>query len=179
MPDIPVVARYKKAIAREDPKKRQLQPWEMAFAEWYANTPVRPKLVEQYDQADLMAPEGFNPGKSYIETLKRSTAWSEYIIAIKEDNLELARKKLTGNFSSAVDAHFEGLEKARDAEDYKAIPAFTNPILDRVMPKTDKNAQAVTAVTINLGSVGRQLIDQEPIDVECTVLDNGIDTNND
>ena len=176
MPDIPVVARYKKAIAREDPKKRQLQPWEMAFAEWYANTPVRPKLAEQYDQADLMAPEGFNPGKSYIETLKRSTAWSEYIIAIKEDNLELARKKLTGNFSSAVDAHFEGLEKARDAEDYKAIPAFTNPILDRIMPKNTASEQAAVAVQINISNTRQDLLDEEPLTVEYEIIDDGTDT---
>ena len=178
MPEAAVVRRYKKAIAKTDPKTRQLQPWEFAFAEWYANAFKRPSRAEQYAQAKILAPEAFDPGPVYIESLKKTPAWHSYVRDIKRDALSAARKKLVGNYGTAVTAHFEGLELARDAEDYKAIPAFTNPILDRIISKTNSADIAPVAVQINISTARQELLETEPLEVEYEIIDDGTDTDN-
>jgi len=83
--------------------------------------------------------------------MRRSARFIDYYHSLQLDAVRAARSMLEERYGSAINAHFDGLDMALGARDYRAIPNYTVPILDRVAPKRD-NTIVATKVEVILSS---------------------------
>jgi len=160
------------AASPEEP----LLPWQFAFAEWLANQDHRQPVAEQVAKAEELAQRSVSAAS--LRALRRRKQFREFYERLRKDALSKARAMLERRYPKFVQAHEDGLDAALDAGDYRAVPSFTVPVLDRVAPKRDI-AQANAVVTIHLTEKQQALLatvedgefevlDAEPLDGEPT-----------
>lgn len=94
--------------------------------------------------------------------MRRSGRFIDYYRSVQLDAVRAARAMLEERYGSAIQAHFAGLDLALGAEDYRAIPNYTVPILDRVAPKRD-NTVVATKVEVILSSKQEAAMAQDAV----------------
>ena len=137
-----------------------LLPWQCAFAEWIACQDVRPSISQQCQAASKLAQRTVS--KRTLARIRRSQRFIEYYQSLQLDAVRAARSMLEERYGSAITAHFEGLEMALGQSDYRAIPHYTVPILDRVAPKRD-NTVVATKVEVILSSKQEAALTADPV----------------
>ena len=145
----PVPARY----ARKPPLFTVVPKWLAEYGAWLVKQTSRPSKAEQVEAA-----MEFRQQKISAEQLGRyvrSEPFQAYYRKLAEKALKRAQEAFDARAGEAVAAHFEGLELARQAKDYRSYPAFTNKMLDIIKPRKVEAAEVAPQVTINLS--GEQL----------------------
>ncbi len=101
-----------------------------------------------------------------LRKLRRRAEFKEYFNNLIDDRDKANVRKLKSKMPEAIDAHFKGLDMAVTAEDYRAIPAYTNPILDRVIPRRDALQAQQQVINIVLTPKQEALLGEETTVVE-------------
>lgn len=127
--------------------------WMRTYAEWLSleclrppSIPVRMARARGFARQPVTRPQ--------LRLLEQRADFVAYCAELKRGPLEAARLKFASRFPEYVDAHYEALEQARIAQDYKAVAQIAEPVLDRIMPKKGEGTVA-PSVTIVL-SPGQQ-----------------------
>lgn len=147
---------------------KPMLPWHYEFAYWLATLADPPSIEEQIAKAEELAQ--YTVTEKKLDALKHRKVFREYYAKLVSDVLTQARALLEKDYPNYVQAHADALREAIKLGDYKAVPAFTTPILDRVAPKKE-DARAVAAVRIELAPQQQRIIDAEVIEVEVEELD--------
>lgn len=131
-----------------------LLQWQRLFAAWFAQLPVEPSLEDciRYVRAITT----FRVGASTIRELLRRNDFGLLVARFRESEQLRAKELLNADYQTYVDAHRQGLQMALDAQDYRAVPPFTAPMLDRIAPKKDDQIQKSPTIIINLGGLAGQ-----------------------
>jgi len=127
-----------------------LRPWMRTYAAWLAMRPGRPTVTERRVQANLLAHD--DVGEKTIRIIEARSDFRELLAKFEESAVALARSKLENDLPFYVEQHRKGLEMALAADDYKKIPDYTNPALERVWPRRDGANVASANVTITLSA---------------------------
>lgn len=85
------------------------------------------------------------------------------------DHIKKARAKYSKDMPRYAEIHKEAMEMAFEAEDYKAIPAFTTPAIDRFYPKREDVA-AKTEISISLTTARQDMMNEEIPEVDFEVV---------
>lgn len=144
------------ARARVD-GSRPLPLWTVKFAMYLVACPRAPSSVEQEQVATKLANENINLtttrpvtiGYGIIKRLRTDSRWQELVRELEKGGIEAAKRLFTEDAPVYVMLHRMGAEEAWRNKDYKALPAYTVPALDRVVPKRQEGVP-VTQVAIVL-----------------------------
>jgi hypothetical protein len=131
------------------PTKR-LPIWALKFAAWRIACPYTPNRQEQELVATRLANEGIDRtsqrevkiGYAQIKRLRTDARWQEYVRVLEDGGIMAARQLFVDDLPAYVALHRWGAEEARKAGDYKTMPAFTVPALDRAVPKRTEGLPA-------------------------------------
>jgi len=169
-----------KVLEDDSQKPRPLTPAEFTFCEWLAKTPVNPNQSEQVKKLrEIFNPpdaEGNPPSyiipvtKERLLKLKRRKEFQHYFEEMRQAELDRARAMFIKRMPEAVATHFLAMDLAMQGKDYRSIPAFTNPVLDRVLPKKSENAP-IAAVKIELTQAQSKNMDLETPDIEVVEIE--------
>lgn len=113
-----------------------LLPWMKAFALWYLSPQPdgkKPKTPAQTKKATELA--GYLVTKNALYKMRGRPDFQLFLNTLRTSVTDAAKEALTLAHLAYVKAHERGLEMALAHGDYKAIPAFTVPVLDRIVPK--------------------------------------------
>jgi hypothetical protein len=145
-----------------------LTPYEFTFCEWLATQSVPPKSKEQlaklneiYNPPDKDGNPPSSPipvNRQRLDNLKRRQDFKEYYNKMLGEELQRSREMFIKRMPNAVAAHFDAMNLAMIHSDYRAVPSFTNPVLDRVMPRKQE-AAPIAAVKIELTPAQQQFMD--------------------
>jgi hypothetical protein len=157
-----------------------LTPYEFTFCEWLACQPTHPsrkaqlaKLQELYNPPDA---DGNPPAREIpvdmnrLRALTRRPEFQEYYKQLALEELERSRAMFIKRMPQAVATHFMAMDMAMINKDYRSIPSFTNPVLDRVMPKKSEQAP-IAAVKIELTTAQQSLMDIPEATVEVVEIE--------
>lgn len=137
-------------------QQTSLLQWQRLFAAWFAHLPVSPGINDcvRYVRATTK----YRVGADAIRTLMARQDWQRMVVSFRESEPKRARELLNADHQTYVDAHREGLNLALAAGDYRAVPPFTVPMLDRVAPKREEETERRPTIVINIaGSAGLEL----------------------
>ena len=176
------IDKYTKRLTRSEPlappstappQTLGLLPHEIAFAEWLAACPKRPRKAEQLavmmEKAAARDWDG-NVTHRYIDNLKRRQEFLKFFAELQRDALSKARAIAQARAPEYIKADYEGLLMALDRQDYKTITQYTSKVYDRVWPKKDETVPQV-AVKIELTERQLREVDQDEIIVEGELID--------
>lgn len=153
------------------------RPWMRRYAAWIASQPSRPTGKEkvQFVRNLIRAPITLGT----IRKLEAREDFQKYFEELDADAIKRAKADLEAAMGEYVDTHLEGMRLAVAAKDYKAIPPYTVPILDRVAPKREDGVRQANVVVLNFGaddprarSLARAL-DADTVDAEIIVEELG------
>lgn len=150
-----------------DPASVPLLPWQSLFAEWLSIQPDRPSTVQQRKVASNFCQRPVSLRE--LHKVRKNTRFEQYLLALQADSVRRARAIIEEHYAEGVHAHIDGMRMAKDAADYKALPAYTVPILDRVVPKKESVA-AATQVNVVLTTKQQSQLEGAPVEVEYEVL---------
>jgi len=150
-----------------DPASAPLLPWQSLFAEWLSIQSDRPSTVQQRKQASLFCQRPVSLRE--LHKVRKNPRFEQYLLALQADSVRRARAIIEEHYAEGVHAHIDGMRMAKDAADYKAIPAYTVPILDRVVPKKEA-AAAQTQINVILSTKQQAQLNDTPVEVEYEVL---------
>lgn len=150
------------------PKQRRLRSWEYEFIDWFALQIGKPSSEEQIDKASELAEKSV--GYTYILNLRKLKAFEDYYRDMLAGHMKRAKAKFSKDMPRYAEIHKEAMEMAFAAEDYKAVPAFTVPALDRFYPKREDVA-AKTEISISLTTARQDMIDEEIPEVDFEVVE--------
>lgn len=159
------------------PQRRPLKPYEFKFCTWLAYQSSRMPRQTQLEMLEQLRSEAGEDTEKKLKlrdltNLKQSAAFKEYFQRLRSSATEAAKTIIENGFKRAAEAHIQGLEMAIDAGDYRAVPPFTTPLIDRVMPKNAEGAGSpAVAIQINLSEKRLEAIEAPAPDVEFEVLE--------
>lgn len=131
-----------------------LRQWQRLFAAWYAVHPVKPRILECVEYCRAIT--HWRVPRATVEKLLRREDFQTLTRQFRESERLRTQELLTADYQYYLDAHRKGLDMALEAGDHRGIPAFTNPILDRIAPKRTEEGQKAAMVNIVLqGSVAK------------------------
>lgn len=137
-----------------------LRPWMKAFALWLLSPQPegrRPSVSAQTKRASELA--GYPITKEALRLTRKRPDFLLFLQTLHGSVTEAARESLTLAHRFYVESHQRGLEMALAAGDYKAVPAFTVPVLDRVAPrKADTQVGSKTIIVNVHEQTARQLM---------------------
>lgn len=128
-----------------------LRPWMKSFALWLLSPQPdgkRPKVSAQTRKASELA--GVPVTKEALRWLRKRPDFQLFVQTLEGSVTEAAKESLTLAHQFYVQSHRAGLELAVAAGDYKAIPAFTVPILDRIVPKKAETNVGSKTIILNV-----------------------------
>lgn len=149
------------------------RPWMRRYAAWLASRPAKATGKEkvQFVRNLIRAPITLGT----IRRLEAREDFQKYYEELDADAIKQARADLESAMGEYVDTHLEGMRMAVTAKDYKAIPPYTVPVIDRVYPKREDGAPRANVVVLNFGvddprarSLARAL-DRDTVDAEIVV----------
>jgi len=146
-------------LPRPLPRVRGKLPlWTLKFAGWLVTAPYVVTKEEQVKVANEMANEHLRPNQQRVEVtwahvrrLKQRPDWQEVVRKFEEGGFEAARQVYISDLPAYIAAHRQGLDLALRHGDYRAVPAFTTPAIERVVPKRD-DERAATQIAIVLSA---------------------------
>lgn len=121
-----------------------LLPWMQAYAEWLileCLEPPKRSLRTRTARGLARAPVS----DRHLYELEARKDFNDYCNALRAGPLEQARARFANAMPAYVQAHFDALQLASTASDYKAMAQIAEPVLDRVYPK---KADAIIATQI-------------------------------
>lgn len=124
-----------------------LKQWMKNYAEWLALQPGRPSVPEKRAIVNRLAQDKVSA--KAIRFLEQRADFLEYHDKFASGAVTAARAKLEAESPWYIEQHRLGLEQAIREKDYKAIPNFTGPVVERVWPRRE-GAVTATQVTIHL-----------------------------
>lgn len=133
-----------------------LKPWMRLYAEWLAIQTKRPGRKERQMIVNRLVNEKVSP--KAIKFLEQRPDFLEYHDKIAAGAVTAARAKLEAQAPWYVDQHQIGLEQAIAKGDYKSVPNFTGPIIERTWPRREG---ATESSTININFTVRQAAELE------------------
>lgn len=134
------------AIARGE--MSALPEWALTFAQWRVlQTRKRIPFKESFTQAQLFSPVPLNERE--VRNVFDSKPYGKFLDWCMNDVGSAARWKFNQSMLKAVDLHADAMDWVRDEKDYRSVPALTEPIFDRLVPKKEQ-AAAQTNIQINL-----------------------------
>lgn len=139
-----------KPTATASVRVQPLLPWHRAFARWlvWPDGPTRPTIAQQTKRASELA--GVPIHRLALAYLKRRDDFRAYVAKVEESTIARARDTLEAQYADYVAAHKQGLDMAVEAGDYRVVPKFTVPILDRVAPRKVEQETHHTNVVIRV-----------------------------
>lgn len=150
-----------------DPASAPLLPWQAVYAEWLSIQPTKPSTVQQRKIASQFCQRPVSLRE--LHKLRTNPRFESYLLALQADSVRRARAIIEEHYAEGVHAHIDGMRMAKDAADYKALPAFTVPLLDRVVPKKEAVA-AQTQINVTLSTKQQAQLTEQPMEVEYEVL---------
>lgn len=124
-----------------------LWSWQRMVAAWYATVPyATPKSILRYAR-DLTKLE-VTPGA--IRALFERKDFQQLVEQFKAAPSLRIREIAEFDYNFYLDAHRQGLQMAIAANDHRGIPAYTTPMLDRMLPKKAEGDQRAQVVVVNL-----------------------------
>lgn len=148
-------------------RAKQLLPWELAFADWYANLPRSATIQEMIDagqdfydasQRGSSAPVEFTMQEKDLNSLRSRKAFKNHVKIARAGGYKAAKRLLKRHLPNGVAAHFRGLTLAEQANDYDGMVKYTTPLL-REVSAANKKAGAQAAVQINITSKQAEMIE--------------------
>ena len=173
---------WKESAQRGDTLSRSssaqpLQAWQLAFLEWLANQERHPPVSKQVEKANELRAETSVEGSPLtarrLRAFKTRKGAVEFWEKLQKGTLARCRAKIENNLDEYVAAHKCGLDWALGAKDYRAIPAFADPMLERVWPRKEI-VQANTQVNIVLSAQQQRAIasvDDEDVTIDAQLID--------
>jgi len=132
----------------------KLPLWTLKFAAWLASAPYVVNKDEQIKVATEIANEGLRPNQqrvaityAQIRRLKQRADWQEVVRKFEEGGVEAAREQFISDLPVYMDLHRRGAQMAMEKGDYRALPAFTVPAVERAVPKRSE-APPATQIAI-------------------------------
>ena len=147
----------------------RLEPWEHAFCELMAQRDKPLPKSKQAEAATLLA--GFPVSAKEVEDLRHRRAYRRLLYELKAKRQEVLDEDKSIFLEAAPDAArlqakaVRHLLEAKEV-DVRAVPAITQPFVDRFWEKKQHVETKQTVVTINLTMKQAEALDEEPIDVE-------------
>ncbi len=146
-----------------------LTDWMLAYAEWLASCVNPPSRTERRVQLSQLSRRPV--AANHVAQLEERKDFRRYFEDLCKGPLERARAKFQAKFPKYVQAHEDALDMAIEAGDYKAVPAFTIPALDRVSPKKSETGAAVQFnVTLSAERLAGFAEDYTPAEVEAVPM---------
>lgn len=125
-----------------------LQQWMKDWCHWYVTTKPKPKISQQTKRATELA--GVVIHRRALSWLTSRKDVDAYLTLLSADGLARAKHKMLGDLEFYAELHRMGAEMALQAEDHRAIAAYTTPALDRILPKRQETVQQSSMVVIQV-----------------------------
>ncbi len=135
---------------------KPLLEWEFEFIEWLAHQD-KPSQSDQHDKLQELAQRTLKPGSLHL--LKVRVEYKEFYQRYKRDLIKRERARVEKRLKRTLDLHNKGVERLHKEMDddqfgdhemaLKLIPAYVNPLLDRVWPKKEETLGGAS-ITIHL-----------------------------
>jgi hypothetical protein len=129
-------------------EQASLQQWQRLFAAWYAHVPIKPTIRDCVNYARAITK--FRIGDTTIKELMRRPDFQRLVVMFRESEQKRAKELLNADYQTYLEAHRAGLDMALAAGDYRAVPPFTTPMLERISPKKEEAETRPTQIIINL-----------------------------
>ncbi len=125
-----------------------LQQWQRLFAAWYAHVAIQPTIRDCVAYARAITK--FRIGDTTIKELMKRADFQRLVVVFRESEQKRAKELLNADYQTYLEAHRAGLDMALAAGDYRAVPPFTTPMLERISPKKEDAEARPTQIIINL-----------------------------
>jgi len=155
------IIRKKLALSDDTSRDNFITPGQLAFAEWLSYQD-KPPVTEQLEKYAELNQRTVTAG--FLRKLKQRPAFQEFFVKLSLDHLARARAKILEKYPEYADMHFRNATAADKEGDYNAVVKYTTPMLDRIVPKTER-AVVATQVTVVLSDSRREALDEETIEV--------------
>ena len=139
----------------------KLPLWTLKFAGWLASAPYVVTKDEQVKVANAIANENLRPNQrpttvtwAHVRRLRQRADWQEVVRKFEEGGMEAARQQLISDLPVYIEMHRQGAEMAVRQGDYRAIPQYTVPAIERAYPK---RAEAVAPTQVAIVISAEQL----------------------
>lgn len=147
----------------------KLYPWQRAFARWLAGSKVYPRLPAQ--RAKLQQLRGFEMAETDRKELIRHPAFKAYFQIFQDRGIRAARARMEEVSLEAVNTLTWSMRKAKQKDDYRAVPNIVSPILERAMPRRDSIGMQQAQVTVVLTTQQLQDLDQPQPVIDAQVIE--------
>jgi len=124
----------------------KLPLWTLRYAAWEASAAYILNKEERVKIANELANENLRPNQrpvtvtwAHIRRIRQRADWQEVVRKFEEGGMEAARQQFISDLPTYIHMHREGAEMAMRQGDYRALPAFTVPALERAVPKHDES----------------------------------------
>ena len=150
------------AVARGD--MPTLPEWALSYAQWRVQQ-VRKNIPrdETVKQAQLFSPVPLDPRE--VRNVLASKPYNKFLDWCRSDVPAAARYKFTRSMLQAVDLHADAMQWVREERDYRSVPALTEPLLDRLVPKKQEHV-AQTNIQINLTARQADVLNMGEVDMD-------------
>ena len=154
---------------------RPLQPWEMVLAEYLVQS-NRGKANYAELQAFLgqQDPPVVVEDKALRKLLHRDESFKRYRNLYENDVLSAMRQRVLTHMPEFITAHVKGLRLAIDGGNPKDIATFTQPMVDRALPKKEETPPLM-AVQVVLSQRQQEALVDTPVTIEAEIIENAID----
>jgi hypothetical protein len=126
---------------------------EKQFADWYFEHSGKRSTQEEKTTAlsTFMGKEMLHSEMNNLLRRPSFLAYRKQVGKEVERYVRKAREKMIRAMPVMVDMHIKAGKQAYEKRDYRALPAFTVPFLDRAMPKHEDGPRQAQQVVIQLG----------------------------
>jgi hypothetical protein len=155
----------------------ELEPQVREFATWYAKATGKvgfgARWTKEKQRLMYLRFTGYAITGYELSQLKKNTEFKGYVREIQESmqtQIEAAQKVAARLLPLGMEVHEMALQEVKSKKDYKAAPALTVPLLDRVMPKKQETAPQAFSVTITTARLDALNAPSTEIEVEAVVV---------
>ena len=150
------------AIARGE--MASLPEWAVEYAQWRAQQTKRVPFKTIMVEAQLRSPVPL--AEREVRNVLASKPYAKFFDWCMSDVGAAARYKFNRLMLKAVDLHGDAMSWARDDKNYGAVPALTNPVFDRMMPRRTEAPQVQANIQINLTPRQAAVLAAESVEME-------------
>ena len=150
---------------------RPLQPWEMVLAEYLVQSNRgKANYEELHAFLSRQEPAVVVEDKALRKLLHRDESFKRYRNLYENDVLSAMRQRVLTHMPEFITAHVKGLRLAIDGGNPKDIATFTQPMVDRALPKKEE-ATSTVAVQVVLNARQLATLDVPTPEVEHEVIE--------
>lgn len=158
-------------------------PWDLTpqvreFATWYAKATgkvgFQSRWTKEKQRLMYLRFTGYAISGYELSQLKKHSEFKGYVREIQESmqtQIEAAQQVAARLLPLGMEVHEMALREVKAKKDYKAAPALTVPLLDRVLPKKQEAVPQAFSVTITTARLDALHAPPTEIEVEAVVVD--------